>query len=202
MEGAIGFRGSPTVLRYRVEMIGFTAVHARPHRCRRSAAAAIELTLAPFEEIRKIATISKPVVAAEVVAEAERPEAETAIDPELERQAAEGLLVNGSVNNAAASPFAQARAFGNARPGQRSLYNGGFGLTLGAAALDARPFSFGAAEAPKPDYTDMHFTGSVGGPFRIPGVRNRPVFFAGYQHSSDHSAIAQLRHADPEGARR
>ena len=45
--------------------------------------------------------------------------------------------------------------------------------------------------APRPDYTDTQFMGSVGGPFRIPGVRNRPVFFAGYQHSSDHNAFAQ-----------
>ena len=175
----------------RVEMMGFTPLTRDLIAGDGAAQPAIELTLAPFEEIRKIANISKPVVAAEVVASAERPEPQTAIDPELERQAAQGLLVNGSVNNAAASPFAQARAFGNARPGQRSLYNGGFGLTLGTAALDARPFSFGAAQAPRPDYTDMQFMGSVGGPFRIPGVRNRPVFFAGYQRSSDHSAIAQ-----------
>ena len=99
--------------------------------------------------------------------------------------------MNGSVNNAAASPFAQARGFGNARPGQRSLYNGGFGFTLGTAALDARPFSFSAEPAPRPDYTNTQFMGSVGGPFRIPGVRNRPVFFAGYQHSSDYNAMAQ-----------
>ena len=113
------------------------------------------------------------------------------VDAELERQAAEGFLVNGSVNNAAASPFAQSRAFGNNRPGQRSLYTGGFGFTLGHAALDARPFSFSAERAPRPDYTDTQFAASLGGPFRIPGVRNRPVFFAGYQHSSDHNASAQ-----------
>jgi hypothetical protein len=99
--------------------------------------------------------------------------------------------VNGSVNNAAASPFAQSRAFGNNRPGQRSLYSGGFGFTFGSAVLDARPFSFSAERAPRPDYTDTQFMGSVGGPFRIPGVRNRPVFFAGYQRTGDHSAIAQ-----------
>ena len=119
------------------------------------------------------------------------PNAPDLVDPELERQAAEGLLVNGSVNNAAASPFAQSRAFGNARPGQRSLYNGGFGFTFGTAALDARPYSFSAERAPRPDYTDMQFMGSIGGPFKIPGVRNRPVFFAGYQHSTDHNALAQ-----------
>ena len=37
------------------------------------------------------------------------------------------------------TPFAQARAFGNNRPGQRSLYTGGFGFTLGTSSLDARP---------------------------------------------------------------
>ena len=184
-----GLADGPYVLR--VEMIGFTPMTRDLIAGDEATQPAVELALAPFDEIRKIANISKPVVAAEIVAAAPAREAETASDPELERQAAEGLLVNGSVNNAAASPFAQARAFGNARPGQRSLYNGGFGLTLGTAALDARPFSFGAARAPRPDYTDMQFMGSVGGPFRIPGVRNRPVFFAGYQRSTDHSASAQ-----------
>ncbi len=177
----------------RVEMLGFAPLTRDFIADEPGTRPPLELALLPFEDIRKIATISKPVVAAEIVAAADQPEADVplAIDPDLERQAAEGLLVNGSVNNAAASPFAQARAFGNSRPGQRSLYNGGFGFTLGTAALDARPFSFSAERAPRPDYTDTQFMGSIGGPFRIPGVRNRPVFFAGFQHSSDHSAIAQ-----------
>ena len=50
--------------------------------------------------------------------------------PELERDAADGFLINGSVNNGAASPFAQTRAFGNNRPGQRTLYSGGVGINL------------------------------------------------------------------------
>ena len=152
-------------------------------------------TLLPFEEIKRIAVLP---ATAPIAPQRTRctyapvaPNAPDKVDPELERQAAEGFLVNGSVNNAAASPFAQSRAFGNNRPGQRSLYNGGFGFTFGTAALDARPFSFSAERAPRPDYTDMQFTGSIGGPFKIPGVRNRPVFFAGYQHSTDHNAIAQ-----------
>jgi hypothetical protein len=125
-------------------MIGFTPLTRDLIAGDEAMPAAIELTLAPFDETRKIANISKPVVAAEVVATAERPEAETAIDPELERQAADGLLVTGSVNNAAASPFAQARAFGNARPGQRSLYTGGFGLTLGNQATLIAPSATGS----------------------------------------------------------
>jgi trimeric autotransporter adhesin len=181
----------------RVEMLGFAALTRDLVADEQSPAPTLELALLPFEEIRRIAVVAAAAPVAPIAPAPTAPDAPTAsiapsmVDPELERQAAEGFLVNGSVNNAAASPFAQSRAFGNNRPGQRSLYNGGFGFTFGTAALDARPFSFSAERAPRPDYTDMQFTGSVGGPFRIPGVRNRPVFFAGYQHSTDHNAIAQ-----------
>jgi hypothetical protein len=174
----------------RVEMLGFATLTRDLVAGAQGAASPLELTLLPFEELRKIATIAAPNAPITPVAPT-APDAPVSVDPELERQAAEGLLVNGSVNNAAASPFAQARAFGNARPGQRSLYTGGFGLTLGTSAFDARPFSFSAERAPRPDYTDMQFMGTIGGPFRIPGVRNRPVMFAGYQRSTDHSAAAQ-----------
>src|SRR5262245_10734833 len=56
--------------------------------------------------------------------------------------AADGLLINGSVNNGGASPFAQLAAFGNNRRNVRSLYNGGVGVIFGTSALDSRPFSF------------------------------------------------------------
>ena len=188
----------------RVEMLGFAPLTRELVVNDEATPPVLELALLPFEEIKRTAVIAKPdastfaqssqipsVGKPGAPAAPNAPSAPVEVDPELERQAAEGLLVNGSVNNAAASPFAQARAFGNARPGQRSLYNGGFGFTLGTAALDARPFSFSAERAPRPDYTDMQFAGTFGGPFRIPGVRNRPVFFGLYQHSSDHSATAQ-----------
>jgi hypothetical protein len=110
---------------------------------------------------------------------------------ELDRAAADGFLINGSVNNGAASPFAQPRAFGNNRPGQRSLYNGGFAVALGNSAWDARPFSFTADRAPKPSYTDAQVSGTFGGPLKIPGVRNKPVIFVGYQGMSDHTASTQ-----------
>ena len=61
---------------------------------------------------------------------------------DADRGAADGFLINGSVNNGAASPFAQLAAFGNNRRGGRSLYNGGVGALLGNSAWDARPFSF------------------------------------------------------------
>ena len=122
-----------------------------------------------------------------------QPPPSLAVDEAAGRIGAEdGLLINGSVNNGAASPFAQARAFGNNRPGQRSLYNGGLGLLMGHSAWDARPFSFAGARTPKPDYRDVHVLATFGGPFRIPGLfRNGGNAFFGYQRTADHDATTQ-----------
>lgn len=105
--------------------------------------------------------------------------------------AADGFLINGSVNNSAASPFAQAAAFGNNRPGLRSLYNGGIAALVGHSAWDARPFSFTGQQTPGPDYTDVQVVSTFGGPIRIPPLRNRAIVFAGYQRASDHSTSTQ-----------
>ena len=106
--------------------------------------------------------------------------------------AADGFLVNGSVNNGAASPFAQLAMFGNNRPGGRSLYNGGIAVLAGNSAWDARPFSFTGQQAPKPSYNDIQFNGTFGGPLRIPGLlRNGGVFMVGLQRLNDSNAITQ-----------
>ncbi|MGE0393491.1 MAG: carboxypeptidase regulatory-like domain-containing protein [Vicinamibacterales bacterium] len=106
--------------------------------------------------------------------------------------AADGLLVNGSVNNGAASPFAQLRAFGNNRPGQRSLYNGSFGVFGRTSAWDTRPYSFGGLPTAKPDYTNIHLVGNLGGPLEIPGIQtNRPTFFLGIQRTVNTTATTQ-----------
>src|SRR6516165_636338 len=49
---------------------------------------------------------------------------------ELSQRAADGLLINGTANNGASSPFAITPAFGNNRRGPRSLYNGNLGVIL------------------------------------------------------------------------
>jgi len=105
--------------------------------------------------------------------------------------AADGFLINGSVNNSAASPFAQLQAFGNNRRGTRSLYNGGFGALLGNSAFDARPFSFTGQDTPKPSYSDAQVVGSFAGPVKIPGLRNKANLFLGYQHTANHDATTQ-----------
>jgi hypothetical protein len=105
--------------------------------------------------------------------------------------AAAGLLINGSVNNGAASPFAQARAFGTNRPNQRSLYSYAAGLQMGSSAFDARQYSFSSSETQRPSYTDAQFQGSFQGPVKVPGLRNRINIFVGYQGTSDHNVQTQ-----------
>ncbi len=105
--------------------------------------------------------------------------------------AAAGLLINGSVNNGATTPFAQARAFGTNRPNQRSLYSYAAGTQLGNSAWDARPYSFSSSDTQRPSYTDAQFLGSFQGPVKVPGLRNRVNIFVGYQGSSDTNSTTQ-----------
>jgi hypothetical protein len=147
-------------------------------------------------EAQPLAPPPKPVAAPEPAAgaEAKKPaaaattsEAEPARD-ELAQRASDGVLVNGSVNNGASSPFALFPAFGNNRNGGRSLYNGGLGIFEDNAIWDARQFSFTGQNTPKYPYD--HFTASAyfGGPLRIPHLlRNGPNFFVGYQWTRNRS---------------
>jgi hypothetical protein len=99
--------------------------------------------------------------------------------------AADALLVNGSTYNAAASPFAQAPAFGNHRPPARSLYNGNIGVFGGTSAWDARPYSFTSQPAAAPRYGDLQVAGTFGGPLRMPGAHwFHPLLTVSYAHSA------------------
>jgi hypothetical protein len=104
---------------------------------------------------------------------------------EPNQTAADGVLVNGSVNNGAASAFAQSPAFGNNRKGGRSLYQGSVGITLDNAAFDARQFSITGQDTGKPAYNHMQGFASFGGPLLIPHLlkpSRTPInFFVGYQ---------------------
>jgi hypothetical protein len=180
----------------RIEMLGFVPISQDVTIAENPSPSTWEMNLLPFDEIRRVATISAVAAAPLAPDVPAEPDAVIAADlasaAELERDAADGLLINGSVNNSAASPFAQSRAFGNNRPDQRSIYNGGFGITLGNSAWDSRPFSFTGSQTPKPGYSDLHMVGTFGGVLRIPRVlRNGPVFFIGYQRTSDHHASTQ-----------
>lgn len=101
---------------------------------------------------------------------------------ELNSKASDGFLINGSVNNGAASPFAQSGAFGNNRRSGRGLYNGMLGFTLDNSALDAQSFSLTGQETPKTPYNRFNGLLSLGGPIKIPHLlQNGPLFILNYQ---------------------
>ncbi len=116
---------------------------------------------------------------------------ETANDAssDLAQRAATGLLVNGSVNNGAASAFAQTAAFGNNRKGPGSLYNGGAGVIFDTSSWDAAPFSLSGFATPKPSYNDVQIVSALGGPLGLPHhLLADSNFFVAYQHAANDNA--------------
>ncbi len=112
------------------------------------------------------------------------PAGDTAATPaELNQRAADGLLINGTANNGASSPFALAQAFGNNRRSARSLYTGALGIVMDNSALDATPYSVTGQNTGKPAYNNFRGVAAFGGPLKIPGFlpRNGPQFFFNYQ---------------------
>jgi len=115
------------------------------------------------------------------------PTAETA------QGANDGFLINGSVNNGAASPFAQAAAFGNNRRGRGSLFNYQLAIVEGNSAFDAAPFSLSGQPVSKQNYNDFHLSGVFGGPLRFRHFMptKGPNVFLSYNHGDDHNATTQ-----------
>jgi hypothetical protein len=108
---------------------------------------------------------------------------------DLTQSAATGLLVNGSVNNGAASTFAQMAAFGNNRKGPGSLYNGGLGVIFDTSSWDAAPFSLSGLTMGKPAYNDVQIVSALGGPLGIPHhLISGSNFFVAYQHAANDNA--------------
>ncbi len=174
-----------------IEMPGFTPLKNDITVAPGATVSAWELKMLPLAEMHAETQLAPPkpatpAVAAAAPAQTEQPKpAEKAPAPaardEMAERAADGLLINGSQNNAASSPFALFPAFGNNRNGSRSLYNGGLGIFEDNSIWDARTFSLTGQSTPKPPYS--HFTSSAffGGPLRIPRlIRNGPNFFVNY----------------------
>jgi trimeric autotransporter adhesin len=117
--------------------------------------------------------------------EAAKPEGESGGDAPADEAtksgATEGFLVNGSVNNGAASPFAQSAAFGNNRRAGRSLYNASIAMVFDNSSWDARQFSVTGQDVPKPLSSRIQGSANFGGPLKVPHWRNQPVINIGYQ---------------------
>jgi len=108
--------------------------------------------------------------------------------------AAEGFLVNGSVNNGAASPFAQSAAFGNNRRGGRSMYNGNIQIVLDDSIWDANSFSVNGANTPKPGNTHLQGNANFGGPMRVQRwkwLRQGPIVTVNYTWVHNRTATTQ-----------
>lgn len=181
---------------FRVEMTGFQPVIEKLDVTPNAPAAVWQLKLLTLRQIH--AQISPavppnpappPAAVSQASAAASSELNETESDKELEERARNGLLINGSVNNAATSPFAQIPAFGNNRRSGHGLYNGGFGVIFDNSALDARPYSLTGLNTPKPAYSNATAIATLGGPLRIPHLLPKgPDFFIGYQWTRDTDA--------------
>ena len=175
-----------------VEMTGFAATQQEVAVAKDGLAGKWELKLLSLEEMRAavkvIRALPPPVVA--VVAAVAAPKAAgdgkaapvAAPPSEAASAASDGLLINGSVNNAATSQFALAQGFGNSRTGGKSLYTGGIGVIFENSALDAKPFSLTGLDTAKPAYNHVIGIATLGGPIRIPHLLlHGPNFFMAYQ---------------------
>jgi len=111
---------------------------------------------------------------------------------ELAQRAADGMLINGSAINGAASPFGQGAAFGNNRRGGKSLYSGSLGIIFDQSSWDARPYSLTGQSTPRPDFSRLQGLASFGGPIRIPKlIRNGPNVVLTYQWTRNGDVTTQ-----------
>jgi trimeric autotransporter adhesin len=158
-------------------------------------AGAWELKLLSLDQImakaKEVKAEIKPVLSASSAtapnkSDAPKPDDSNAAEKKAPEEPAagpsDGLLINGSVNNAATSQFSLAPAFGNSRSGKKGLYTGGLAMTLGNSALDARPYSLSGQSVPKSQYNRVTFLATLGGPLHIPHLLpHGPNFFVAYQ---------------------
>ena len=100
-------------------------------------------------------------------------------------------IINGSLTNAAATPFAQPRAIGNNRPSFGRPYAGSLASNLANSALNARPYSFGGPAVPA-DTSNVQLGFDLRGPFRIPWlIQNGPTMSLGFNYGVNSNATSQ-----------
>jgi trimeric autotransporter adhesin len=192
-----------------VEMQCFSTIEQTVAIAPNAPAAKWELKLLSLDQImaeaKAIKAETKPVLNADSGAPPSKGEASKPKDnntpeaPKPQEESAQlpsdGLLINGSVNNAATSQFTLAPAFGNNRTGKKGLYTGGLAVILGNSALDARPYSLSGQTAPKSAYNRVIGVVTLGGPLNIPYLLpHGPNFFVAYQwtRNSDATTLSGL----------
>jgi hypothetical protein len=175
----------------KIEMLGFATVKQEVPVKPGAPAGSFALALLPLDQIQAQIE-SSPAPRSQSQTEIKTASEPQSSQEDLSQRAADGFLINGSINNGAASPFSQPFAFGNNRRGSKSLYNGGIGITFDNSALDAQAFSLTGQNTPKPSYNRMTGLLALGGPIRIPHLlQNGPNVFVGYQWTRDRNAATQ-----------
>ncbi len=187
-----------------VQMFGFAPVEAKVRVAAATPASQLELQMLPLATVlvnTDKASAAPVVMAVRKPVEAGKPAAPAGADasppppPSADAErAAEGMLINGSENNAATSKYSIAPAFGTRRAGVKALYTGSVGAQLSNSVFDARPYSLTGLPVPKASYNRFTGTATLGGPIRIPHLlRNGPNFFVGYQWTRDSEATTISR---------
>lgn len=181
-----------------VEMTGYGQLKQQVAIAPNVAMGKWELRLLSLEQIRAqlkpilSAGIAETQTRSEPVRTSELPKRQSEAAPpsdEVAQRAAAGLLINGSVNNAATSQFSLAQRFGNTAHG-RSLYNFTLNARLNNSAFDAKSWSPTGLDTSKPDTSQITGGFAMEGPLKIPGLlRNGPNIFVGYQRTRDSVAV-------------
>jgi hypothetical protein len=187
--------------RIEIRMEFFSTIHAQVTVGAKTPAGSWELTPLPVSQL--VAHAQKESSAPEVPpepeiaarkAQSQPPQRGTTeaskAPPEANEQSADGLLVNGSENNAATSVYSTNPAFGNSRTNSRSLYNGGFAAIVDNSAIDAQKYSLTGVTPQKPTYSNETIAFYFGGPLNIPHLMPRgPNFNVGYTWTRDSNAF-------------
>lgn len=100
---------------------------------------------------------------------------------DLSRRAADAFLINGSDNNAAASPFGLPARIGNNVRG-RPLFRGNAGLTVDNSGLNARSYSFTGQNTREPSYNRLNGSFNISGPLMIPHLFRRSAGFFSFAY--------------------
>ena len=182
-----------------IEMRGFSTLKSQVTVAPNTPQGSWELKLLGLAQMLAKTPVSQPdQLPSASVAEA-KPKPEKAAEPQVQphpdqttESDSNGLVINGSVNNAATSKYTISPAFGNRRPGTRGLYTGGIGTVVGNSVFDARPYSLTGLQVPKDSYSRVTTVFTLGGPLNIPHIMwHGPDFFVAYQRTREGDAAIE-----------
>jgi hypothetical protein len=175
-----------------IEMPGFDTLRRDVIVAPEAAAAEWNLTMLQLESIQGGAAAGFPVPAISFGGSESpggsnrtRPTGEPPDDQSAE--AADRLLINGSVINGAATPFALQRAFGTARA-PRSPYRGTASIAFNSSLFDAQPYSLTGHDMLDPAYARGQAVVTIGGPLQIPKLFRNGSFIASYTRTQNNTA--------------